>query len=116
MISSARHAVDQATLDELARLITIMRQLRDPQDGCPWDVQQTFESIAPYTIEEAYEVADAIAALRPDAVLVELCSGRTQMLERIDVAAPPSVEHMLQQIQANSYSKMPNFQDNTAGA
>lgn len=61
MIPSARDAVDQTTLDELARLITIMRQLRDPQDGCPWDVQQTFESIAPYTIEEAYEVADAIA-------------------------------------------------------
>jgi MazG family protein len=61
MIPSAHDAVDQATLDELARLITIMRQLRDPQQGCPWDVQQTFESIAPYTIEEAYEVADAIA-------------------------------------------------------
>ena len=61
MIPSAHDAVDQATLDEMARLITIMRQLRDPQQGCPWDVQQTFESIAPYTIEEAYEVADAIA-------------------------------------------------------
>jgi ATP diphosphatase len=38
-----------------------MEQLRDPQTGCPWDVEQTFASIAPYTIEEAYEVADAIA-------------------------------------------------------
>ena len=37
-----------------------MRHLRDPEHGCPWDVQQTFETIAPYTIEEAYEVADAI--------------------------------------------------------
>lgn len=37
-----------------------MAQLRDPKDGCPWDLQQDFESIAPYTIEEAYEVADAI--------------------------------------------------------
>ena len=37
-----------------------MRRLRDPEHGCPWDVQQTFETIAPYTIEEAYEVADAI--------------------------------------------------------
>ena len=53
MIPSAHDAVNQATLDELARLITIMRQLRDPQQGCPWDVQQTFESIAPYTIDEA---------------------------------------------------------------
>ena len=41
-------------------LTEIMRQLRSPVDGCPWDVEQTFETIAPYTIEEAYEVADAI--------------------------------------------------------
>ncbi|WP_460878557.1 nucleoside triphosphate pyrophosphohydrolase [Rhodanobacter koreensis] len=41
-------------------LLAIMARLRDPQDGCPWDVQQDFASIAPYTIEEAYEVADAI--------------------------------------------------------
>lgn len=41
-------------------LLDIMARLRDPQGGCPWDVQQTFASIAPYTIEEAYEVADAI--------------------------------------------------------
>jgi ATP diphosphatase len=44
----------------LARLIGLMARLRDPQRGCPWDLQQTFVSIAPYTIEEAYEVADAI--------------------------------------------------------
>lgn len=41
-------------------LLNIMRQLRDPDSGCPWDVEQDFHSIAPYTIEEAYEVADAI--------------------------------------------------------
>lgn len=45
----------------LDRLLEIMTRLRDPKDGCPWDVEQTFETIAPYTIEEAYEVADAIA-------------------------------------------------------
>jgi ATP diphosphatase len=44
----------------LQRLLAIMARLRDPQRGCPWDVQQDFASIAPYTIEEAYEVADAI--------------------------------------------------------
>ena len=48
------------TLDQLQRLVDIMRQLRDPETGCPWDVEQTFSTIAPYTIEEAYEVADAI--------------------------------------------------------
>ena len=44
----------------LERLAAIMARLRDPEHGCEWDVQQTFASIAPYTIEEAYEVADAI--------------------------------------------------------
>ena len=46
---------------EIARLSAIMRALRDPDHGCPWDIEQDFASIAPYTIEEAYEVADAIA-------------------------------------------------------
>ncbi len=46
---------------ELRRLLDIMAALRDPAGGCPWDRQQDFDSIAPYTIEEAYEVADAIA-------------------------------------------------------
>jgi nucleoside triphosphate diphosphatase len=45
---------------DIRRLIDIMARLRDPIRGCPWDVQQTFASIAPFTIEEAYEVADAI--------------------------------------------------------
>ena len=44
----------------LPRLLEIMARLRDPQTGCPWDIEQDFRSIAPYTIEEAYEVADAI--------------------------------------------------------
>lgn len=47
-------------IDNIYRLVEIMARLRDPQAGCPWDVQQTFATIAPYTIEEAYEVADAI--------------------------------------------------------
>jgi ATP diphosphatase len=45
---------------DIARLIEIMAALRTPGSGCPWDLKQTFETIAPYTIEEAYEVADAI--------------------------------------------------------
>lgn len=44
----------------LADLLAVMARLRDPETGCPWDVKQSFETIAPYTIEEAYEVADAI--------------------------------------------------------
>ena len=42
------------------RLLEIMAKLRDPEHGCPWDIEQDFRSIAPYTIEEAYEVAAAI--------------------------------------------------------
>lgn len=44
----------------MPRLLEIMRRLRDPNSGCPWDIEQNFATIAPYTIEEAYEVADAI--------------------------------------------------------
>jgi ATP diphosphatase len=50
-------AKNPASIDTL---LGIMARLRDPQAGCPWDVEQTFSTIAPYTIEEAYEVADAI--------------------------------------------------------
>ena len=46
---------------DIARLIEIMAALRTPGSGCPWDLEQTFRTIAPYTLEEAYEVADAIA-------------------------------------------------------
>src|SRR5258707_14772089 len=49
-----------ADLRPIDRLLAIMARLRDTDGGCPWDRQQTFASIAPYTVEEAYEVADAI--------------------------------------------------------
>ena len=52
--------MNDPSADALAELLAIMARLRDPAHGCPWDVQQDFASIAPYTIEEAYEVADAI--------------------------------------------------------
>ncbi|MGK0267903.1 MAG: ATP diphosphatase [Paraglaciecola sp.] len=48
------------SVGQLTRLLEIMQQLRDPETGCPWDQQQNFESIVPHTIEETYEVADAI--------------------------------------------------------
>ena len=51
----------QSTASGIDRLLQIMARLRDPESGCPWDLEQNFETIAPYTIEEAYEVADAIA-------------------------------------------------------
>jgi MazG family protein len=54
-------ARDEAASQALLRLLDVMRRLRDPERGCPWDLEQDFKSIAPYTIEEAYEVAEAIA-------------------------------------------------------
>jgi len=47
-------------MDNIKTLLKIMETLRDPKDGCAWDVEQTFKTVAPYTIEEAYEVAEAI--------------------------------------------------------
>lgn len=67
----AADEVKQAALAGFARLIDIMRRLRGP-DGCAWDRAQDFASIAPYTIEEAYEVADAIAAADMAALAEEL--------------------------------------------
>ncbi|MBS0201110.1 MAG: nucleoside triphosphate pyrophosphohydrolase [Proteobacteria bacterium] len=51
---------NNAPSGDISELIAIMARLRDPQGGCPWDLEQDFSTIAPYTIEEAYEVADAI--------------------------------------------------------
>ena len=53
-------------------LLALMARLRDPERGCPWDREQTFATIAPYTIEEAYEVADAIDSGRPEKLRDEL--------------------------------------------
>ena len=48
--------------DPMILLLDIMRQLRDPESGCPWDLRQDFHTIVPFTIEETYELADAIAS------------------------------------------------------
>ena len=47
-------------MNSIEKLLEVMKKLRDPKNGCPWDIEQDFSTIAPYTIEEAYEVADAI--------------------------------------------------------
>jgi MazG family protein len=59
-MASERPTAESLPHDPMARLLAVMAWLRDRQHGCPWDVDQTFRTIAPYTIEEAYEVADAI--------------------------------------------------------
>ncbi|MDX1649786.1 MAG: nucleoside triphosphate pyrophosphohydrolase [Myxococcota bacterium] len=64
---------------DLERLVSIMARLRDPEGGCPWDLEQDFASIAPYTVEEAYEVDDAIR--RGD--LAELCEELGDLLLQV---------------------------------
>lgn len=63
---------ETAAASPIDRLLAIMRQLRNPDGGCEWDLAQDFSTIAPYTIEEAYEVADAIAGGDPVAICDEL--------------------------------------------
>jgi ATP diphosphatase len=68
------------------RLVEIMRRLRDPKTGCEWDSVQTFDTIAPYTIEEAYEVADAIARDDMDALADELGDLQLQVVFHAQIA------------------------------
>ena len=69
------------------RLLSIMRRLRDSEHGCPWDIEQTFATIAPYTIEEAYEVADAIASGDMEALREELGDLLLQVAYHAQMAA-----------------------------
>ena len=71
----------------LERLVAIMRRLRDPQAGCEWDREQNFATIAPYTIEEAYEVADAIRRDDMDALADELGDLQLQVVFHAQMAA-----------------------------
>lgn len=71
----------------IGRLLAIMAALRDPQGGCPWDIEQDFASIAPYTIEEAHEVADAIAREAWDELPAELGDLLLQVVFHAQMAA-----------------------------
>jgi ATP diphosphatase len=70
----------------LERLVAIMRRLRDPKRGCEWDLQQSFKTIAPYTIEEAYEVADAIDSGDMEALEDELGDLQLQVVFHAQMA------------------------------
>ncbi|MDO5611837.1 MAG: nucleoside triphosphate pyrophosphohydrolase [Paracoccus sp. (in: a-proteobacteria)] len=72
---------------QIQRLIGIMAELRDPDRGCPWDIEQDFASIAPYTIEEAYEVADAIDRQAWDELPGELGDLLLQVVFHAQIAA-----------------------------
>ncbi|MEX2318908.1 MAG: MazG family protein, partial [Bauldia sp.] len=72
---------------DIARLIEIMAALRDKDHGCPWDIEQTFDTIAPYTIEEAYEVAEAIAERDMDGLRDELGDLLLQVVYHAEMAS-----------------------------
>ena len=75
------------TVEQLKNIISIMAKLRDPDSGCPWDIKQDFASIAPYTIEEAYEVADAIETGDRAALCDELGDLLLQVVFHAQIAA-----------------------------
>jgi ATP diphosphatase len=85
----------------LDRLVSIMRRLRDPEHGCEWDREQSFATIAPYTIEEAYEVADAIARNDMDALADELGDLQLQVVFHSQMATEAghfSLEDVIERI------------------
>jgi len=86
MLSYLQIARTRGPLVPLERLVAIMRRLRDPERGCEWDREQTFATIAPYTIEEAYEVADAIARDDLDALADELGDLQLQVVFHAQMA------------------------------
>lgn len=80
--------MSDATLQSpIDRLLAVMARLRDPDGGCEWDLAQTFSTIAPYTIEEAYEVADAIAGGDSAAICDELGDLLLQVVFHSQIAA-----------------------------
>lgn len=83
---TASAAGSERNSDALARLVAIMSRLRDPVTGCEWDSVQTFATIAPYTVEEAYEVADAIARNDMAALVDELGDLQLQVVFHAQMA------------------------------
>src|SRR3954447_18662591 len=96
----------------LERLVEIMRKLRDPATGCEWDTVQTFETIAPYSIEEAYEVADAIARKDMDALADELGDLQLQVVFHAQMAEEAelfTLEDVLDRISDNMERRHPHI-------
>lgn len=76
-----------AQLAALQRLIEVVAQLRSPEGGCPWDLEQTPETLIPYVLEEAYEVVDAIRQGNPDAIADELGDLLLQVVLQAQIAS-----------------------------
>jgi MazG family protein len=95
----------------IEKLIEVMRQLREPEKGCPWDLEQDFKSIAPYTIEEAYEVADAIDRSDMDDLREELGDLLLQPIYHAQMASEAelfTIEDVIKDITAKMISRHPH--------
>ncbi|WP_041392543.1 nucleoside triphosphate pyrophosphohydrolase [Pleurocapsa sp. PCC 7327] len=77
----------QAILEALEQLIKVVARLRSPDEGCPWDLAQTPQTLIPYVIEEAYEVVDAIATEDPNAIAEELGDLLLQVVLQAQIAS-----------------------------
>ena len=84
---ASSEAPSATSLRPIDRLLAVMRQLRNPDGGCEWDLAQSFSTIAPYTIEEAYELADAIASGDADHIREELGDLLLQVVFHAQIAA-----------------------------
>lgn len=103
---------------QITRLLSIMAQLRDKDSGCEWDVAQTFETIAPYTIEEAYEVADAITRANMDELRGELGDLLLQVVFHARIAEEDgqfSFEDVARTISDKMESRHPHIFDDQSG-
>jgi ATP diphosphatase len=90
MPNAPKMTVENLPADAVERLLAIMQQLRNPDGGCPWDLEQNFATIAPYTIEEAYEVADAIERRDMAALKDELGDLLLQVVFHAEIGAERS--------------------------
>jgi XTP/dITP diphosphohydrolase len=86
-ISAPKNPTYQAILEALNHLIEVVAQLRSPDGGCPWDLQQTPETLIPYVIEEAYEVVQAIKTEEPQAIAEELGDLLLQVVLQAQIAS-----------------------------
>jgi XTP/dITP diphosphohydrolase len=87
MMSSDEIAPQTALLDAVQQLVDVVAQLRSPDGGCPWDLQQTPDSLIPYIIEEAYETVDAIQGGDPKAICEELGDLLLQVILQAQIAS-----------------------------
>ena len=94
--------VENSRLPNMSALLNVMAKLRDPENGCPWDIEQTFETISPYTIEEAYEVADAIDRKDNQALREELGDLLLQVVFHAQIAS----DQNLFEFEAVSYTHL----------